>query len=524
MRDPVKVRPVLSIAAVLLATALAVAGCGGGGGSSGTDPASAAPPESPLYIEVAVRPQGELSSNIDSLAKRVAGIDDLGELVVSELEQSASDSGEPFDYEKEIEPWLGEKAGVFFKEYNGNDFSGYGVAVQTTDAAATQEFIDKQAKSDAGPAEDGSYHGVDFKVEKDDGMTVGVVDDLLVLAEDEATFKRAVDASGGESLADEASFGDATAAAPSNSFADVFIDIGGLIEASGNGVDPEAKLFLESAGIDPTEATAVAGLVPGSDRLEVDISTDISSGDASAGDASDLLGSLPRGSVGAFASSEFGKRFDEAINSIDARGIPGQVPPHELKRTLKQAGVDLEAIASSIGDIGAFVEGNSERSLGGAVVFTTKDATEASNTVGAIGLLLRATGTPGVTSIGGKASGFSIRSPELGRQPVVVAAEGEKIAISYGLKASAAALSGKAGTLSEDPTYEEAVSALGSTPISGFVDGQMAVRLASALLPPDEEEGFAEAKPYLNKIDYLALGSGTSGDLTTAKLIVGVGK
>ncbi len=143
MRARVKARLVLSSSAAL--AALAVAGCGGGS-SSGSDPATLAPPRSPLFIEATVQPQGELKSNIESLAKNIAGIDDLGGLIVSELEDSASSSGEELDFEKEIEPWLGEKGGIFFQEYDGDDFNGYGVAIQTTDPGATQDFIDKQSQ------------------------------------------------------------------------------------------------------------------------------------------------------------------------------------------------------------------------------------------------------------------------------------------------------------------------------------------------------------------------------------------
>ena len=48
-------------------------------------------------------------------------------------------------------------------------------------------------------------------------------------------------------------------------------------------------------------------------------------------------------------------------------------------------------------------------------MLTTKGSKEATNTVSNIGLLLRASGTPGITAIGGKASGFSIRGSDLGR-------------------------------------------------------------------------------------------------------------
>jgi hypothetical protein len=524
MRRPVKARLVLLVA--VATAALAVAGCGGGsgGGDSGSDPAMLAPPKSPLFIEAAVQPEGALRTNIESLAKSI-GIDDLGGLIVSEIESSASSSGESFDYAKEVKPWLGEKGGLFFQEYDGNDFKRYGVAIQSTDTTATQDFIDKQsAESDEVPGK-GSYEGVDYEVQSEDGTTTGVVGDFLVFAEDTATFKQMVDASNGESLADEETYTGTVDAAPGGSFADVFVDVGGLIDQAGGTIDPEAKQFLDSAGIDPEEATAVASLIPGSDQVEIDLSTNLSGDNPPSGDASQLLGSLPASSFAAFAAADFGDRFEEAIDQIDTNGIPGQIPAGKFKSTLKEAGIDVEKIAASVGDLGVFAEGSSESSLGGAAVLTTKNAKEATNTVSNIGLLLRSAGTPGVTAISGKASGFSIRSAELGPKPLVVAAQGERIAIAYGLPAATRALAtGSGQTLADSPTYKEAVSALGGTPISGFVDGPAALKLASALIPPAEQEGFLKAKPYLDKIEYLAIGSGSSGNLATAKLIAGIGK
>ncbi|MCW2987680.1 MAG: hypothetical protein JWM24_618 [Solirubrobacterales bacterium] len=524
MRRSVKARLVPPVA--VATAALAVAGCGSSGsGNSSSDPATLAPPKSPLFIEAVVQPEGALRTNIESLAKSIGGIDDLGGLIVSEIESSANSSGESFDYAKEVEPWLGEKGGLFFQEYDGKDFKRYGVAIQSTDAAATQDFIDKQSEEGDQVPEKGSYEGVDYEVQSEDGTTIGVVGDFLVVAEDTATFKQMIDASNGESLADEETYAGAVDAAPGGGFADVFVDIGGLIDQAGGTIDPEAKQFLDSAGINPEEATAVASLIPGSDQVEIDFSSDLSGDNPPSADASQLLGSLPAGSFAAFAAAGFGDRFKEAIDQIDANGIPGQIRAGKFKSTLKEAGIDVEKIAASVGDLGVFAEGSSESSLGGAAVLATKNAKEATNTVSNIGLLLRSAGTPGVTAVSGKASGFSIRSAELGPKPLVVAAQGERIAIAYGLPAATRALATSSGqTLADSPTYKEAVSALGSTPISAFVDGPAALKLASALIPPPEQEGFLEAKPYLDKIEYLAIGSGASGGLATAKLIAGIGK
>jgi hypothetical protein len=522
--DLVKRRLLLSSLAAT--AALAVAGCGGSEDSS-SDPATLAPPKAPLFITASVQPEGELQSNIEALAESIGGIDDLGGLIVSEIEDSAASSDEDLDYATEIEPWLGEKGGLFFQEYDGEEFEGYGVAIQTTDTAATQDFIDKQVGNGDEVPEEGSYEGVDYKVDSDDDTTIGVVGDFLVFAEDTEAFKQMVDASAsdGESLADEETYAGTVDSAPSGSFADIFIDIGGLIDQSGGAIDPEAQQFLDSAGIDPEEATAVASLIPGSDQIEIDDSTDLSGETPPTGDASELLGSLPAASFAAFASADFGDRFEEAIDQIDANGIPGEIPAGEFKSGLKEAGIDVEKIAAAVGDLAVFAEGDSESSLGGAAVLATKSAKEATNTVSNIGLLLRATGTPGVTAISGKASGFSIRSADLGPKPLVVAAQGERIAIAYGLPAATRALDTASGqTLADSPAYKEAVSALGGTSVTGFVDGPAALNLASALIPADEKEGFLEAKPYLDKIDYLAIGSGASGDLATAKLIAGIGE
>ncbi|MGN6216365.1 MAG: DUF3352 domain-containing protein [Solirubrobacterales bacterium] len=523
MLRSVQLRLAIPVSLVAL-LALLIAGCGGGGESGGTDPATIAPPKTPLYLDVTVQPEGEVKKNIEALAKNLAGINDLGGLIVSQLEASAEGGGE-VDFEKEVQPWLGEKAAIFFEEYEeGEHFNGYGAAVQTEDEEEARAFVEKKAEDEEEPAKKGSYEGVDFYVTADSGQTIGVFDGLLVFAEDEEIFKSLVDASEGESLGGEDAFTSATANVPANSAADVYVDIGTLIEQAGNEIDSETELFLDSVGIEPKEATAVASLVPGANRIEIDFSSNLSENPPS-GDASKLLGSLPAGSLAAFAAPEFGSRFNEGIDRIDAKGIPSQgIPPHKLKSTLKKAGVDIESIASSIGDVGAFVEGSSERNLGGSLVLQTEDPQQAKNTVSNLGLFLRASHTPGVTAIGGEASGFSVHSPELGRQPLVVISKGDRIAIGYGLAGARAVLTESGKALADSPPYKEAVSALGGTPITAFVNVPAAVKLASTIEPSADPGRKQIEEVFREKATYAAIGTEASGDLATAKLIVGLKK
>jgi Protein of unknown function (DUF3352) len=515
-----KSRPLLAVLA-LAALFACVAGCGSDSG--GSDVAELAPPGAPVFVEGTVRPSGELKSNTDAIASQVAGIDNLGDYIVEKLESSARDDGEPFDYAKEVEPWLGDRAGVFFEKLDGSDFSGVGAIVESSDTDATQEFIDTQTKASDDPYRSASYEGVDYEVGGSEGNAIGVVGDFLVVGEGAKVFKEVVDASGGDSLAGEDTFANAISAASDGSLADVYVDVGNLIDQSGGQIDPTARQILQNAGIDPSEATAVASVVPGSEQVTVEFSSDLAGKEAPTGDASSLLGSLPGDAFAGFAVSGLGKQVEEAIDRLDEEGIPDTVPPNQLKKGLKQLGIDLEGFSSSLQDAGLFAVGNSENSLGGALVLTT-EGSGATETVANIVKLLRSAHVEGVSVLGGKYSGFSVRSDELGNKPLVVAAKESRIAIGYGLPATLDGLlpeSGSGKTLSENPAYSDAVSSLGDTPIAGFADGPAALQLADSLIP-SSDEGFEEAKKYLKNIRFLALGTATQGDLATARLIVGL--
>jgi hypothetical protein len=512
---------VVSAALVVSSLALAAAGCGGGGESS-SDLAGLAPPDSLVFVEGAVRPEGELKANVDSIASEVAGVDSLGELIVDELESSAREDGEPLDYAKDVEPWLGERASLFFDDFGGDETSG-GFALSSTDMAATRAFLDKQVEESKDPVERGSYEGVDYWVDSDDKSAIGLIDDFFVFADDTRSFKSVVDASEGESLADRGEYQDAIGKAVEGSLADVYVDFGALIAQGKDEIDPQALQALKSAGIDLGEATAVASLVPGPDRVEIEVSSDLGSQEAPSGDATGLLGSLPGDAFAALAVSGFGEQLEEALDQIDEEGIPGQVPPGQLKKGVRELGFDLDEIVASLEDAGVFASGSGRGDIGGALVVTTGGSSEVATAVKTIGALVRQSGTPGVTAVTGEASGFSVRDPEeLGPQPLVVATKGDRLAIGYGLRPTLRGLAAAGGSkLSADPDYEAAVEALGDTPISGFVDGPGALRIADAFVP-SSEAGFEKAKPYLRAIRFVAIGASGDGNEVTAKLIVGL--
>lgn len=515
-----RIRFILATTGALAALLLVIAGCGGG--SSSNEPASLAPPGSLVFVEGTLRPSGALKSNVDAIAEDIVGIENLGDYIVEQLESSARDDGEPFDFATEVEPWLGETAGLFFESLSDGDLSNGAMAIQSTDTDATQEFVDKQTSSGEDSFEDAAYEGVDYRVDRADDTAIAVIGDFLVVGE-EAGLKKAVDASSGDSLAGEAAYEDAIEGAAEGSLADVYVDVGLLIEQSGDEIDAGALQALRSLGIDPREATAVASVVPGADEVEIALSSDLGDQEAPSGDASELLGSLPADSFVAFAASGFGEQLQEALDSLDSKGVPGTIPPNQLKKGVKELGINLEGLVDSLRDAAVFATGNSERSLGGALVLTA-EGSKATEAVEQAVTLVRRFNVGGVTLLGGKTSGFAVHSSELGPKPLVVAARDGRVAVGYGVPPTLRGLAASAGkTLADNPAYEEAVAALGSTPISGFVDGRSALRLADALVP-SSETGFQEAKQYLRQIAFVAVGTGTEGDLATAKLIVGLEK
>jgi hypothetical protein len=525
MPAPMKAGKVLLLIGATVAVVLAIAACGGSddGSSGSTNLASVAPPDSLFYLEAA-RPKGKASANLDALAEKIAGIDDLGEFLIFELESSAADSGGEVDFAEEVEPWLGEKAAFFPRSYDGDDFSEGGAALQTTNSGEAEDFLQKRADEAKDPITEASYNGVDYDVDGEDGSAIGVIGDFVAYAEDEPTFEAMVDASEGDSLADDPEFTKALSAAPKDSVANVWVDIGGLVQEGGEEIDPDTETGLSFLGIEPEGATAVASAIPAADQIEIHLSSDVVLDPQPAADTSFLLGSLPTSTV-AVSLPEVGQSLAGAIDRLDREGIPDEdIPPGKLKSFFKSAGVDLESIGASITNLAAFLEVGSDLSLGGAAVLITRGPEQSREIINALRRFLRAADVPGITALGGKFTGLSIRNPDLGPQPLVIAADdGIHLVVSYGFKALKRYFS-YGEELADMPVFKEAAASLGGAPISGFVEGISGLRLLLNVVSQEDRERLLEARTYLAKIDFLALASESTDELAKAKLVIGIGE
>ena len=233
-------RPLLAIlVAAFAAVLLAACGDDSGGGGGGSDLASLAPADTPVFVQGAVRPEGDLRSNIEDMVDNVAGID-AGQQIVNQIDSGLAEQN--LTWEDDISPWLGENAAVFISGFEGSEVETGALLVETTDSGAAEDFVAKLAESESDVKEQ-EYEGVTYR--SDGEFAVGLVDDTLV-GGDPAAFEAAVDASNGDSLADDGKFSDTIDQAPSDSLADVYVNLDDFFAAVRRDLDAQTQQFFDS--------------------------------------------------------------------------------------------------------------------------------------------------------------------------------------------------------------------------------------------------------------------------------------
>jgi hypothetical protein len=167
----------------LSAIVLFIAACGGSDDSDessadlGPDPATMAPSDAPFYAEAVVKPSGSMSDDIDSALSKLLNNDDPGGMIRDALDQELSsdpDSG-GITYTDDIEPWLGQRAGIFVSSIDPKtEDADAAFAVAVTDTGAAQSFIQKVNDASQAKETDESYNGVDYTYDSSDDTAVGI--------------------------------------------------------------------------------------------------------------------------------------------------------------------------------------------------------------------------------------------------------------------------------------------------------------------------------------------------------------
>jgi hypothetical protein len=506
----------LGVAVVVI---LLVVVLSGGDDETAEGPSAVVPADAPVYLDLTLRPEGDAKEAADAALGTILDSDDPGTKLVSLIEQEAEQHGDEFDYSEDIEPWLGERFAVFLTTIGGDrsDSEG-GFIIETTDPEQALDFVDSQRDEGEATA-DSSYKGIKYEIDPD-GQVIGHIGDFLV-GGDEPAFKAAVDASKGDSLAESSDFNDALDELDPDRLATMYVPVKQFLASiSSEELDPQALALINRALGDAAEAP-VLGQVTASEN---DVSFELSAGGGSVEtEESSLLEDLPADTWFALGIGDIGGAIDGAIDAADEGGIDSETVKAQIE---SQTGIEVDALTAALGEGALYVNGTSKADLGGALIIQDKDETVTANLLDRLEDLInqRSQGQVKVKPIPGASAGFQLVDPS-GRlqKPIQVVQSSGKIVIGYGPDSvlQAGRVATAASTLGEEPSFSAAREAVGALGVDAFFSIEPILQLA-------ESEGVAEdpdyetAKPYLDDLDFLALGSGSNGDRNIVRFILGI--
>jgi predicted regulator of Ras-like GTPase activity (Roadblock/LC7/MglB family) len=195
----------------------------------------AVPASASLYGTLYLQPSAGQKMNLAALLGHVPGFADATALDQKLHEIAGRLLGEAgLDYETDLRPWLGNQL-AFGVEADGTDPAAAKVVmlVAVKDPVAAGAALDRIAEDLGAAGEPETYEGVELTVSPDGAWAL--LDDLLVLGNDAATVRAALDADADRapSLADDTEFVAAMRRVPADHLAAVYVDLRGLAASAG---------------------------------------------------------------------------------------------------------------------------------------------------------------------------------------------------------------------------------------------------------------------------------------------------
>ena len=507
------------IALLLSLASLSLIACGGDAASGEDDPASLAPPDAAVYVEAVVRPEGDLRQGVLDAFGKIADTDDpQGEItkLLTKLEQESDE----FDYETDVEPWLGERVGVWVSDFTGGD-PAFALIAQTTDVDLAMETLRKKSAEDDEKLEERSYEGTDYLVSN--STTAGAIGDFLVIAT-EAELKRTIKAADGESLAEADRFEEAMEEVSEDRIASFYVDQRKLFEqvlAATPGGDAQTL----GAVIDPKQLTPVAGaLVADGERVAVE-SVGSTGGNALvnqltalSGESTELLGELPADAWVAFGMPDLGTTANELFKTF-AGALGGAALEGQFRQ---QTGLDLQDdVLGWIGDVAVYASGVGEPGVRGALVIEVTDAAKAEPAIVKLTGIATAGGADiRPIEVAGAEAAWEVRDAGLPVRLVLARSE-ERVVLAAGSEAAVAAL-GEGDRLSDSDLWARASEALG-----GDVEPSLILDMGKVLenvtaFGGDSDPDYQEAKRYLDAFDVIAAGGAVDDETQTGHVAGGL--
>jgi hypothetical protein len=516
-----------SLAALSLLAALLVA-CGDGAASGEADPASAVPANAMLYTEVSIRPEGDTREDALAAAGKVLRTDDPSGKIHDLLDKALADEDEAnLDWDKDIKPWLGDRAGLWLdSRLDKNGDPGGAVVVAVTDQDAAVAAVRKGNKNSGDKLTKRSYNGTDYDLDQD-GDAFGVVGDDFVAFGPEAQFKRTVDAQKGESLSESDRYKKAIDKLDDERLAHFYVDFQRIFDFAATQDGGQQLQQLKSLIPFDKLGPLVGSFQANADRLALDVSFSAQGaggamgalGNLYATGATPLVKELPGDSWAAFGSAKYGQSIKAALDQY--AGLFGGAAARQQLQS--QLGIDLdEDILSWIGDIAIFARGDTVQTIDGGLVIQVTDKDKAAKGFGKLVGLVQSAGGVGAkpVHIDGAESAFAIQDGSTPK-PIVVARGSDKVVAAYGADAAKAALNPQS-KLGDSDTWKAAEDALGDDDLQPSLLVAMAPILSLVESSGSTDADYAKAKPYLEAYDVFALGGKSGGGSALVRFAAGL--
>ncbi len=511
----------IRIPALLLACAAIPAGlqagCGGGGDEGGdvdVGPAAAVPEAAPLYLDATVKPTGSAEADAKAALSKVLDTSDPGGKLVTLIDEEGRQqaANERFTYAEDIEPWLGEKAGFFF-----TNFAGEGTGASVVETTNPKQAVAFARKSESGATQTSEQSGTTIYTNPADDDSFASIGGFLVFGDTEAV-KAAVDAEEGDSLGDSDAFKDAIGDLPDDRLGTFYTIPRNLIASLGpDQIDQSGRALLEKGAGESLDEPVSGALTASPDSFNLDFIGGESGVDTP---ESSLIGEVPARSWLALGLGNLGEIAKRTIDQLKDSGIPDFQAG--LSQVEQATGSSIDQLTDALGDAALYVQGTTERTLRGALVIQAKDPDLTGRLLNQLQTLVQLGSGGGVKPLrlSGGGSGFQINDPTVAPRPVEIAQQGDELVIGYGANTAEQTLT-PARTLSDAPIFSSAKGQVADLGVDFFLDFPTVFKLAESSGAKSDPD-YVDAKPYIDALSYLVSGSGSEGDRTEVKAVLGL--
>ena len=290
--------------------------------TGGDQPAAVLPGNAVAYARIDLNPSaGQRVAALRFLlkfpsAKEQIGLtsdnDDLRQKLFELIKKNSGDDLADVDFDKDVKPWLGDRAGVAAVPGKDSDEPDVVMAVQVKDEDKAAKGLDK------------------LFADEEDKPKRAFAKGYVLLTDEQAALDAAVAASKGGSLQDNATFDKDMSALGEQGFASFWADTKGIALATGDKLTEEQRSALPNGSVAAalrfdSQYVELKGVVHGDQSLKVNSS-----------DAGDIISKLPDTTAGAVALS-------------DGANLVGTIWT-QLEKSTASSGLDLGELTKNFRD------------------------------------------------------------------------------------------------------------------------------------------------------------------------------